>query len=107
MRVVVRPHEASRAAFRDWRRSLGATRAERDCRSQTIWAEFVRRIVTAEGPPPGAVVDTSTRPPTFWCEFPGGGLAQILVRPDRRVSMFTVEREVLVLDLVFSPGPPG
>lgn len=102
----VRPHLAIQSAVRAWRLTLGATREERDRVARERWAEFEQSVIDSQGPPPGSVEDASTRPPTYWCDFPGGGLAQILVQPDRREWVFTVVREVVVVNLVFSPGPP-
>lgn len=107
MRVVVRPHECIQPAVRAWVRSLSDNPDERERLSERLWAEFVATIVDAQGPPPDAYRDESTRPETYWTAFPGDGFAQLLVRPDRRVRLFITEREVLVIALTFSPRLPG
>jgi hypothetical protein len=107
MRIVVVPHERIRPMLDQWHRSLGTTDAERNRRRREFWREFVESIVDAKGPPPGSFADTSTTPTTYWCSLPGGGMAQILVEPDRRVSLISSERRILVVDLNLSPGPLG
>jgi hypothetical protein len=90
-----------------WHRSLGATEAERNRRRREFWREFVEAIVGAKGRPPGSFTDTSTSPPTYWCSLPGGGMAQLLVEPDRRVGLVSSVRRIIVIDLNLSPGPLG
>jgi len=107
MRIVVVPHERIRPMLEAWHRSLGATEAERDQRRREFWREFVETIVRAKGPPPGSILDTSTTPATYWCNLPGGGMAQVLVQPDRRVGLISSERRIVVVDLNLSPGPLG
>jgi hypothetical protein len=105
MRVVVKPHEEIRPLLRDWRRALSDDPARRRGLASTFWAELERRILEAKGPPPDAVKDGSTAPPTYWCELSGGVWAQLVVLPDRRTGIFTSEREVVVINL--APRPPG
>jgi hypothetical protein len=105
MSVTLVPHEVVKPLIAAWRRTLSPDRDERQQLARERWKEFVRRIVEAEGPPPGSVEDVSTNPTSFWCNWPGGGLAQIVVMPDRRTGFFTVERKVVLINLNFSPGP--
>jgi hypothetical protein len=51
------------------------------------------------------VRDDTTSPPTYWCELTGGTWVQFVVLPDRRVTLFSFEREVVVINL--APGPPA
>jgi hypothetical protein len=80
----------------------GADRAFRK-----LWGVFVRTILADRGVPKTSIGDNSTDPPTFWCDFPGGGIARIVVAPDRRVGLFSYVRRVIVIDLNFSPGLRG
>ena len=105
MRVTVVPHEVVKSFIAAWRRRLSPDREERRRLARERWDEFVRRIVESEGPPTGSVEDASTTPTSFWCDWPGGGMAQIVVMPDRRTGFFTVERKVVLINLNFSPGP--
>jgi len=89
-----------------WRRSLEGTRQERQKQADLLWAEFVQSIVDAGGPPKNSEKDSSTDPPTHWCNFPGG-FAQVVVEPPHRVGLFSKVQRVIVVDLSFSPGPPG
>jgi len=107
MRVVVVVHRRVRPMLAAWRRSLGNTRAERDRRRRQLWGEFVESIVRGKGRPVGCVEDNRTTPTTYWCSFPGVGIAQLLIQPDRRVGLISTERRVVVVDLNFSPGLPG
>jgi hypothetical protein len=107
MRVVVIPHRRIKPLFDAWRRSLGGTAESRDRLAAKLWRDLVKSIVAAKGPPPESSEDRSTDPPTFWCSLPGVGLAQLLVKPDRRVNFFVVERRIVVIDLNFSPGLDG
>jgi hypothetical protein len=107
MRIEVVPHEDIRPAIREWRRSLGHTREEQRRRFDEFWDEFVAHIVAESGFPKSAFNDDTTDPPTYWCVFPGGGLARLLVEPDERVGWFSYRRRVLVIELIFSPGLRG
>jgi hypothetical protein len=107
MRIDVVVHKDIEPLLREWRRSLGASRAERYREFNKLWSEFVRSIIAARGFPKTAYEDDSTEPPTYWCAIPGGGLARILVEPAVRVGLFSYVRRVLVIDLNFSPGLRG
>lgn len=87
-----------------WRRSLAGSPEERHLLAKKFWQELVNSIVAAKGPPPGSRVDRSAEPPTYWYYMPGIGLAQLLIKPDRRVNFFVVERRIVVINLNFSPG---
>jgi hypothetical protein len=87
-----------------WRRTLGDTAENRHQRAAELWREFVSSIVAAKGPPKDSQEDKSTEPSTFWCNFPGGGMARLLVKPDRRGQFFVLERRIVVIDVNFSPG---
>jgi hypothetical protein len=105
MRAVVKAHDVIKPILAAWRRSLSTDPLERKVMARGLWDEFVQQIVRAEGPPPGSAEDKSTNPTSYWCNWPGGGLAQIVVLPDRRVGVFAIERKVVVINLNFSPGP--
>jgi hypothetical protein len=107
MRVTVLPHKRIKPLLAAWRRSLGDTREQRDQLASRLWGEFVDSIVAAKGPPHGSIEDDTRTPLTYWCNFPGVGVAQLLVEPDRRVGFFRIERRVVVVNLNFSPGLPG
>src|SRR5215212_7981653 len=107
MRIVVVPHARIRPMLDEWHRSLGNTPAERDQRRRQFWRDLVEAITRAKGPTAGAIVDTSTMPTTYWCSLPGGGMAPLLVQPDRRVGLISFERRIVVVGLNLSPGPPG
>lgn len=104
MKVVVLPHESIRPLIVAWHHSLGDSKELRDARAKILWNEFVASIVSAKGVPRDAREDKSKKPVTYWIDFPGGGMAQILVEPDRRIGWFSVERRVVVTNLNFSPG---
>src|SRR5262245_49413944 len=99
MRVTVVAHERIRPILDEWHRSLGSTTAERNQRRRELWREFVVSIIHAKGPPPHSYEDTENSPSTFWCNFPGGGMAEILIEPDRRVDLMSYERRVIVVNL--------
>jgi hypothetical protein len=104
MKIEVVPHAEIRPLLREWRRSLAGTRDEQRHQAKELWNEFVRSIVTAKGPPPKSIPDNRTDPPTHWCDFPGLGMAHIVVEPDRRVGLLTYVRRIVVINLNFSPG---
>ncbi len=97
--------EVVRPLLAQWRSSLPGTEAEQRELTRQLWAAFVQSFEAERGPPPGSMIDPSTDPTTTWCPFPGG-LAQVVVQPDRWVGWFTVVRRVVVVDLNFSPGLP-
>lgn len=107
MKIEVVPHEEIKPLLRAWRQTLGDTRQERDRRFREMWAAFVQRIVDASGPPPDAIADPTVRPTRYLCSFPEDGFAELVVEPDRRTGWFTIVRRVIVINLIFSPGPPG
>jgi hypothetical protein len=106
-RIEVVAHERIRPLLREWRESLPGTREEQAELSRRLWREFVRSIVAGRGVPEKSRKNDTTKPPTHWCGFPGGGIARILIEADRRVRLFTYVRRVVVIDLTFSPGLPG
>ncbi len=106
MKIVVVAQRDLRPLLDDWRRTLPGTRDQRQSLANALWDEFVKSIVDAGGVPKDAWEDTTTDPPTYWCNFPGG-LAQIVVEPPQRVGLFSTEQRVIVVDLNFSPGLPG
>jgi hypothetical protein len=83
VRIVLKVHESAKPALERWRMTLGGTTHERD----------------------GAVPIPGTDPPSYWCGFPGGGLARVFVYPAARTWRSGYTRDVLVVELVFSPGP--
>jgi hypothetical protein len=107
MRIIVVPHRRIQPMLDQWHRSLADTPAERDLRWRQCWGEFVEAITRAKGPPPGSIVDSNTTPPTYWCSLPGGGMAQLLVQPDRRVGLISFERRIVVVNINLSPGLRG
>lgn len=103
MRVIVKPHEEIKPLLRDWRRSLSDDPRRRAELAEAFWTELERRIIAAKGPPRDSVKDESTSPTTYWCELSGGTWVQLLLRPDRRVGLFTFEREAIVINLASRP----
>jgi hypothetical protein len=103
MRIVVKPHEVIKPLIREWRRTLSDDPARRSELAEVYWEELVRRITDSEGPPIESVVDASTNPPTYWCELTGGTWVQLVVLPDERTGMFSIERKVVVINLAASP----
>ncbi|MFO0851130.1 MAG: hypothetical protein U0871_21625 [Gemmataceae bacterium] len=106
MRVVVKLHERVRPQVRAWRRSLSADRADRQRLFDALWNEFIDGLKLASGPPLGSVPDPRF-PGAVWCPFPGDHLALVQVHPPRRVGLFRTEQQLVVIDLNFSPRPPG
>lgn len=104
MRIEVVPHRRIHPLLRQWRDSLPGTREEQVVLSQRLWGAFVRLVEVGRGIPEQSWKDATTNPPTYWCDFPGCGLARIYVKPDRRVRLFRHVRRVIVIDLNFSPG---
>jgi hypothetical protein len=101
MTIVVKPHSLIKPLIARWRHSLSDDPHQRDELSRLYWSELERRVQEAQGnPPPGSINDDSTIPPTFWCELRGGVWVQLVTRPDRRVRLFSVVREVVVINLV-------
>lgn len=107
MRIEVVPHRRIHPLLRQWRHSLPGTREEQNDQSKRLWRELVRLIAAGRGIPERSWKDASTNPPTYWCAFPGGGLAQIYVASERRVNLFWRVRRIIVIDLNFSPGLLG
>jgi hypothetical protein len=66
-RVLVKPHTNIRAA---WRRSLAQTAAERTPLAGRFWDEFASGIVSAGGPPAGAIPAPDFGAGFWWCPFP-------------------------------------
>ena len=106
MKIVVIAHEELRPVLDEWRRSFDGTREERKRIADALWAEFVQSIVDARGLPKNYEKDETTEPPTYWVNFPGG-LANIIIEPDRREGFFSKVRRILVIELNFSPGLRG
>jgi len=107
VRIEVVAHEDIKPLLREWRRSFPGSREERNRQFRTHWRDFVRTIVADRGIPKTSIEDNTTDPPTIWCDFPGGGIARIVVEPDRRVRLLWYVRRVIVIDLNFSPGLRG
>jgi len=106
VKTVVLAHRELRPLLEEWHRSFEGTIKERQKRADALWAEFVQSIVDSGGPPRNSRKDSSTDPATYWCNFPGG-LAQIVVEPPHRIGFFSTEQRVIVVNLNFSPAPPG
>ena len=106
MKIVVIAHEELKPVIYQWRQTLDGTREERRRKADALWLEFVRSIVDAGGLPEHYVEDETTVPPSYWVNFPGG-LANIIIEPDRRQGLFSKVRRVVVTELNFSPGLRG
>lgn len=104
MRVTV--HDIARAQLAEWRRSLGESRQVRARMHGPFWAEFVRSLADAGGPPPGSMPHPGPGSRKWWVAFPPRYMALVRFRETRAFFGLVVRREAVVIEFNFSPGLP-
>lgn len=101
----VKLHDTVREDYLRWRQTLSPDSAERRRLVRQFWTEFVSKLKSANGPPPGSVPRSDRGRGWFWVEFPPHYLALVRFRSTGGVFGWFGRRKAVVMEIVLSPGP--